>query len=553
MDIRKYLHQKGFQWKEQRRPTGLWATMNCPFCNDREKKFGVNLDMGSFNCLRENNCGVSGSFYELQKRLGDTPVMINTDNVFHKRESKKFVKPKTNTNGLTEEIYRWFKTRCISEKTLTEFKVTQKDNAICFNYFKNGELVNIKYRTLDKKFWQEKNTEPTLYNMDRCNQSHELYICEGEIDCMSFWESGIKNCVSIPQGTKDLNWITYQWDFLNQFEKIYLVFDQDEAGQEMIDEIATRLGKWRVSNIILPAKDANDCLMRFGKESLFQENLLKKDFALKTLNTHDAFIDQLEENYNNPKKLTGVQTRFKNLNKIIKGWRGKELSVWTGRNGSGKSTFLNEIIIDLVNNDEICCVGSLEMEPEVFLEWMAFQLFDTNYLTEKIFNSFRNWKPDQLWIYHDGEMSTTSPEILLEAFEFAARRYGCKHFFIDSLMKIKLNIRNILDEQKRFVDMLCDFKRKFDCHIHLIAHPRKLRTDTDILSTVDISGNGHITDLADNVFIIDRLSEEFKEKEIEKGKDPADTILAIKKNRKYGKRGKVFFKVDANTKVFREF
>lgn len=551
MDVRKYLHSKGFSWKESRRPTGLWATMNCPFCDDKNKKFGVNLEKGTFNCFRQDDCGVSGTFYQLQKRLGDTPVAVNTDNVFHKTIKQKFVKPKTTTNGLNDLIYSWFEKRKISAATLNEFRVTQKDNVVCFNFYKNDELVNVKYRTSDKKFWQEQNTEPALYNMDKC-VGHELYICEGEIDCMSFYEAGIKNCVSVPNGVKDLNWITHQWDFLEQFEKIYIVFDQDDAGQEMVDEIATRLGKWRAYNIILPAKDANDVLVKFGVDAFKPENLLVKDFENEDIAKPTDFRTEIIEILESPKKSTGVPTKFTGLNKIIHGWRYNEFSVWTGRNSSGKSTLINEIIIDLCEKKETACMASLEMEAQKFLRWMVHQALNLTFITRSHVDQALEWLDEKLWIYNNKDKTTVPPEILLDAFEYAARKYGCKHFFIDSLMKIKFSSKDEYAEQEKFCHKLCDFKKEFQCHIHLIAHPRKSKNDYEELGKVDIAGTGHITDLADNVFIIHRSSEAWKNKKIEKGIEPPDSILYIRKNREYGLEGKVKFKVDAATKIFRE-
>ena len=45
--------------------------------------------------------------------------------------------------------------RSIPEYVLTRNRVSFVKGAIKFPFIKNGELVNIKSRTLDKKFWLE--------------------------------------------------------------------------------------------------------------------------------------------------------------------------------------------------------------------------------------------------------------------------------------------------------------------------------------------------------------------------------------------------------------
>ncbi len=61
---------------------------------------------------------------------------------------------------LSQEVLEYFAKRGISPATLERNGVQQeyssKHNAyaIAFPYYRNGEIINIKYRTLDKKFWQ---------------------------------------------------------------------------------------------------------------------------------------------------------------------------------------------------------------------------------------------------------------------------------------------------------------------------------------------------------------------------------------------------------------
>ena len=557
MDIRNYLNGKGFTWKEVKRPKGLQAVMNCPFCqNDTEQKFAISLDSGAFQCLHKNKCGVSGSFWQFQQMLGDKPKSLNSDynNSIKNYRKKVYSKPnKENIKKADESIYRFFEKRKISSQTVDKFKIVLSKNNIAFPYFKDGELTGIKYRSLtEKKFYSEKNCEPVLYNMDACNNNDTLYICEGEIDCMSLSEYGI-DAVSLPSGVNSLDWIENLWTWLEQFNKIFLIMDMDEAGQSAVNNIANRLGKWRCYNVQLPDphKDVNECLMMgVEKEEIYNCFLTATDFKDSKINSADYYKDEIIELINQKEKLYGVKTGFDKLDEILKGWRMQEWTVWTGRNASGKTSFINQVILGLTNRQERCLIISLEMKPKRLLRWMIMQDCQQKYLSDEMVNdSLDRIGP---YLYLIDVQGRINKERLLDMFQFCARKYGVKHFFIDNMIGIDLNPRYILEEQKQFAAEINNFTQEYDCHVHLVAHPRKGFKDSDRPDKVDVSGSGDITNLAFNVISIYRPTVEERERAVDKGFELPDMILNVKKNREWGTEGKVNFGFDEDAKLFIE-
>lgn len=114
--------------------------MLCPQCSHTRKNksdlcLSVDLASGLFNC--HNNCGFHGSAAEF-------------------RPAKEYTKPVKRLEKVSPEIIKWFEKRGISNNTLLRFGITQSKefmpaagaerNVICFNYFRNEELVNIKFR-----------------------------------------------------------------------------------------------------------------------------------------------------------------------------------------------------------------------------------------------------------------------------------------------------------------------------------------------------------------------------------------------------------------------
>ena len=120
--------------------------VKCPQCSDgrknkTDKPLSVNVTTGEYCC---HNCSWKGNVRSF------TP----------KREFKKYTKPSPEiikSIQVRDQTISWFKNRGISEKTLDKFMIfnreewmpqtEKKEMCICFPYFRDGELVNIKFRS----------------------------------------------------------------------------------------------------------------------------------------------------------------------------------------------------------------------------------------------------------------------------------------------------------------------------------------------------------------------------------------------------------------------
>lgn len=550
MDVRTYLETKGFEFEEKQRPSGLNAIMICPFCgggNSHEKTFAINLETGAYNCPRQNHCGASGSFYQFQKELGDKPEK----NLFYKPKlttSKAFIRPKVSQITLSDKNKKYLTSdRKFTEKSISDFMLFNgKSDEICFPYYKDNQIVNIKHRTREKKLWQEGNAETCLYNHDSLKSSEPLIITEGEIDCITLIQYGFSNVASIPSGVNDHRWIEGEWDFLESFKSIFLCMDNDQAGQRCAESLVVRLGRWRCSNVIFPYKDANECLQKNVPLKII-EGCFKnaKEFPPATLKNAFDFYEEVFDMFEHPENYRGVSTGFPGLDFYLQGWRKGEITIWSGRNGSGKSTVLNQVCLNLASQKLKTCIASLELKPARYLKWMTCQATGKEKPTgEEILSTF-TWLSQFVLILNSTE--TTSQIEIFDAFEYAARRNGVEFFIIDSLMKINLPgaEKDKYEAQKEFMNKVCAFVKDFNCHCHIVAHPRKGNSDSERLDKVDIAGSGDITNMADNVVFMWRPDEEDK-----KNTDP-DGMMHIKKNREFGETGGVRLYFDKKTKRFR--
>ncbi len=550
ISVTEYIGKRGFEYRKR----GDEAVMNCPFCDDTEKKFAINLKEGTWNCLHLNGCGERGNFYELQKRLGDHPERSAPKlNFVQKQKIYKLPQPKV--QKLSSPAVDYLKSRKLTDETIEIFKIRTKDGAIAFPYYRDGVVTNVKYMAIErdgkgkKKMWSEEGAEPTLFNRDNI-YGNELTICEGEIDCMTLVQFGIE-AVSVPMGAGNFEWVEREWDFVNLFKKINICFDQDEAGQKATVELVQKIGSWRSHVVTLPFNDVNECLCMGVDEKTLKTHFSEaKDYAPSSLTNPSSFADEIHALFENPNSLNGIETPWVGVNEILKGWRYEELTVWSGRSGAGKSTILNQVILGLAAIGEKSCVASLEMPAKRYLRWAVIQYLENTFPHRSRVDSALEYFDDKIYIVNTFE--EINPKDLLDVFEYAARRHSVKHFFIDSLMRISLPSRDELIAQREFISSLVSFAKKFTCHIHLVAHPRKGASDSDKPGKSDVSGSGNITNLAHNVIVIWRTDPETIKNAtacLQRGNTP-DILFSIKKNREFGTEGSVKLWFDANTKKY---
>lgn len=545
MTVIEFIEKQGFSHKRR----GEELIMNCPFCGDTERKFSINMFSGAFNCLHLNRCGEKGSFYEFQKKLGCKPVKLNGGR-FYNTERRSYSKPTVKLSGPINSVVQYLASRGFSKDTIEYFKFgsINGDTAV-IPFYRNGELVMVKYRSITdkKKMWVEKNTEPILFNRDNIEKS-SLVITEGEYDAAALHQYGVE-AVSVPMGAGNFQWLEGEWDYVQSFDTIYLCFDNDQAGQEAAAKLAVKIGEYKCKLVKLPSKDANKCLMdKIPAEQIVSAFVSAEDMKPEDIVDPSYFEEKIQQIFVKGPMMFGTSTPWRRLNGILKGWRDGEVTVWSGRNGSGKSTILNQVFIDLAKRAVKSCIYSGEMPPERYLRWAIIQYLKNDYPAPARIKEVLDWLSTKVKILN--VTSGIDQKTLLSDFEYAARRYGVKHFFIDSLMKIKFPGVSEYQEQHDFMSSLCGFAKKHSCHIHLVAHPRKTVSDDDETGKVDVKGSSHITDECDNVIVLYRVSEAQKESARKKHLIPADMKLIVKKNREFGVEGGINMAFDEQTKTF---
>jgi twinkle protein len=204
------------------------ATVICPECSHTRKKkkdkcLSVNLEKRVWFC---NHCGWKGGL----------------PNEYQQMQKIEYKRPQPiNKTGVSEKVVNWFSTRGINQETLNHFKIVDQAewmpqvgkevNTILFQYFRDGELINVKYRDGAKNFKLAREAELIFFNLDGIKDYEECYIVEGEMDCLAMYQSGIVNVLSVPNGANlknnTLAYLENSLDSISHIKRFHIATDNE--------------------------------------------------------------------------------------------------------------------------------------------------------------------------------------------------------------------------------------------------------------------------------------------------------------------------------------
>ena len=245
----------------------------CPICNEIKSNpdFTVNIKTGEYYC---HSTGQGGNIKDLDNFDFDLNNFTPSGKSEKKKKTVNFdeVMVSRASCHLGDDWLSYLKGRGISEKYLGQLCRLGRGNAMMIPITNGEHVVGIKYRTMDKKLTCESGTQSDfLLNWQNIKEKSYLIIVEGEIDLLSSLEAGYLNTVSLPLGAKNTKCIDNQRSWIEEFQKIIIATDNDEAGKEAKLEIIKKLNSVRdkIYEISFGSyKDFNEILVAQGAEGL---------------------------------------------------------------------------------------------------------------------------------------------------------------------------------------------------------------------------------------------------------------------------------------------
>jgi len=460
----------------------------CPLCshdrkpkNTKAKCASYDWDRGLGTC---HNCNTSFQLHTYQRKGASEKVYVRPAEVTHKPPASKVVE--------------WFKTRGISQQTLTDLKISEgpeympqtgkTENVIKFNYFMGDQLINVKYRDGRKNFKLYKGAEKVFYNINSIIGYEYCVIVEGEMDVLALHEAGITNAISVPNGatlnSNNLDYLDACIDYFEDKEKIILAVDTDEAGQALQAELVRRLGSETCYLASFEdCKDANEYLQKYGKEKLSERISGSRPVPLENVTTFRDIEDEVTDFVKNGFK-PGFQVGLQNFDDIFSTYTGQFITV-TGIPSSGKSDFVDQMVVGYNNNyGWKTAFASPENQP-TYLH--AHKLMRKHWQGMPTRDDINGEKWNQVadhcnTNYFHIDMERYTLESVLRKGAELVKRKGIKCLVIDPFNKVRdidCKTEDVNRYTMEYLSKIEIFAKKYDVLVFIVAHPTKMYKNQD--------------------------------------------------------------------------
>ena len=397
--------------------------------------------------------------------------------------------------------------------------------AMAFPYFRDGAVINVKWRTTDKRFRMEKGAELCLYGLDTIADEALVWV-EGEFDQLSVTAAGMASCVSVPNGAPPPDARGYERQFaylvsaeerLTKVARHIIAVDNDPPGKRLRDELIRRLGPERCATVEWPddCKDANDVLRTHGAAALRACLDAAKPVPISGLLTVEDLAEQMERLYD--EGLKGGENPGSDALAQHYTVKPGQWTIVTGVPGHGKSAVIDWIMVSLAEGAGWrMAVCSPENQPLArhaahLTELHARKPFGAGprpRMTKDEMREARAWLHGRFYFILPPDDEFTLDGVLTRI-KAAVLRHGVRAAVIDPWNEIEHQRPANMTETEYISACLTkirNFARRHEIHIWIVAHPTKLIKDKNnaypVPTLYDISGSAHWRNKADMGMVV---------------------------------------------------
>ena len=252
----------------------------------------------------------------------------------------------------------------------------------------------------------------------------------------------------------------------------------------------------------------------------------------------------------NIEDLLCIPTGYDQLDNKIVGLFAGELTILSGANSSGKTSWLDCLALNAVHKGFKVGVWSGEMQDWRFQNWIMQIAAGKTYSKRKIgfdnlyyvpsqyTEKIASWLNDKLFLYNNN-YGNNFKQIFSDIRDLVERE-KVQMVIIDNLAALDIDSYDgeKYSKQTKFIIELKEYAKAKNIHIIVVCHPRKQIT---FLRKDSISGTADLTNIADNVFILHRVGKDFEDRASEfLGSAKAlelcsfSNIIEVAKNRQFG-------------------
>ena len=434
-----------------------------------------------------------------------------------------------------------------------------------FPYSLGGKLLGFKTIMLDKKaMWSTGSTKGAdLYNWEVAKKkgTQRLYVTEGEWDMhaleyMLEEQAKAKNSkfnsfavVSLPHGVgsavSTLGRMRKEIDLI--FKQTVLVFDNDEAGNNAVDDVRKILPDVLVAPYPSNSVDPNEALLK-GEKAVFADFVLWK--SRKPSMDGIVHASTVLQRTIEPPKM-GLSYPWEGLTEMLYGQRFGEANAWGAGVGLGKTLKAHEIGAHNIK----------EHEEKVFMVLLEEQNHETLWNVCGKIDSLPYHKPETakdnweqyletargldgklfMWESESNADNRFDIEEIVKAIRFNSLEYGVRFHTIDNMTRLVDHLTS--GEANEFLNKwsseIANLATELDVHIDVYSHlnPPKGKDNKDHESGGEVRASQFTG--SRGIMRSFPVLGGFERNKHADGAKKSNSFISVIKNRKYGGEGKI--------------
>jgi twinkle protein len=475
----------------------------CPSCGPHRKKkyektmsISVDPECILYNCW---HCALSGR--------------IEREPFYHQYMAPAQVAQiPTALNDSTQKIKTFWESRGVTLGSLDDYPpmitgtpwyrgAKAELESIGFVYGDPEEPEAIKWRPLDHKEFTQSGAARSFYGLAQLGPNPDmLIIVEGEPDVIALASLGIK-AVSVPNGApknvskgrvtpdedKKFSYLWEARDLIEKVDKVVLAVDMDEPGEALAEEIARRIGRakcWR-AEYGSGCKDVGELLQEKGKEAVLESIEQAKAMPLHGVYGAKEYADEVAEIYlrgHGKGESTGIDS-VDNLFTVAPG----QLSVVTGLPNSGKSEFVDQVLVNLaMEAGWKFAVCSFENQPATHIAKLAEKVVGKPFyegnrarMTRMELDDAEAFLADHFVFLDSKDGAVSTVDSIIDRAKQAVMRLGVRGLIIDPYNYVEMEAER---EDKGISNMLTkitSFAQAHELHVWFVAHPKSIAPRPD--------------------------------------------------------------------------
>jgi twinkle protein len=430
----------------------------------------------------------------------------------------------SHTNLIQDLTYEDLNARKINEKTcrhwdygISTFK-GKPCQVACYRTPDGSKIVAQKVRFPGKDFLILGDiSEAGLYGQHLSRDGGKMVvITEGEIDALSVSQvQDLKwSVVSVPNGAQGAaKAVRKQLEWLEKFESVIFMLDNDEPGRAAAAECAELLTPGKAKIASLPLKDAND-MLKAGQgakiiDAIWSAKPFRPDGIIAGTDLWDVLIDETNEK--------GLDYPWEGVNRYARGIRQGEINLVGAGTGVGKSEWVRQIAHHLLakQNETVGYIALEESKKRTARGMVGLHIGKRIHLSregvsdEELKRGYDETVGSGRFFLYDHWGSTASDN-LLNKVRYLVRGCGCTTIVLDHISIVVSGIED--GDERRIIDntmtRLRSLVEETKCRMFVIAHLKAIEgTPHEEGARVTLGhfrGSKSLTQLSDIVIGLER-------------------------------------------------